>query len=110
MAKGCLTVRITIQTGMYLCMSAIVIRWCCVERPSPTNKRYARDNRLMILESPYWRNCLAPRCRLFASWGCIRSQWFGCSPIKAERELGSERRETVRFLSTIFEKIARTKP
>ena len=28
------------------------------------------------------------------SWGCIRSQGFGCSPIKVVRELGSERRET----------------
>ena len=29
-----------------------------------------------------------------------RSQGLGCSPIKAARELGSERRETVRSLST----------
>ncbi len=36
------------------------------------------------------------RCRLIASWGWRRSQGFGCSPIKAVRELGSERRETVR--------------
>ncbi|OTO14025.1 hypothetical protein A5882_002448, partial [Enterococcus sp. 4E1_DIV0656] len=34
-----------------------------------------------------------------ASWGCSRSQGLGCSPIKAARELGSERRETVRSLS-----------
>ena len=40
-----------------------------------------------------------PRCRLIASWGCSRSQGLGCSPIKAVRELGSERRETVRSLS-----------
>ena len=32
-------------------------------------------------------------------WGCSRSQGLGCSPIKAARELGSERRETVRSLS-----------
>ena len=44
---------------------------------------------------------LAPRCRLIASWGWIRSQGFGCSPIKAVRELGSERRETVRSLSVV---------
>ena len=31
--------------------------------------------------------------------GCSRSQGLGCSPIKAARELGSERRETVRSLS-----------
>ena len=47
------------------------------------------------------RGGLAPRCRLITSWGCIRSQWFGCSPIKVVRELGSERRETVRSLSVV---------
>ena len=41
------------------------------------------------------------RCRLIASWGCSRSQGLGCSPIKAVRELGSERRETVRSLSGV---------
>jgi hypothetical protein len=30
-----------------------------------------------------------------------RSQGFGCSPIKVVRELGSERRETVRSLSAV---------
>ncbi|EDM85323.1 hypothetical protein RUMOBE_04124 [Blautia obeum ATCC 29174] len=44
---------------------------------------------------------MAPRCRLIASWGCSRSQGLGCSPIKAVRELGSERRETVRSLSGV---------
>ncbi len=33
------------------------------------------------------------------SWGWRRSQGLGCSPIKVARELGSERRETVRSLS-----------
>ena len=46
-------------------------------------------------KSPYRRHCLAPRCRLIASWGWSRSQGLGCSPIKAVRELGLERRETV---------------
>src|SRR5882724_2947767 len=32
------------------------------------------------------------RCRLVASWGWSRSQGLGCSPIKAVRELGLERR------------------
>ena len=32
------------------------------------------------------------RCRLVASWGRSRSQGLGCSPIKAVRELGLERR------------------
>jgi len=33
--------------------------------------------------------------------GWRRSQGFGCSPIKVVRELGSERRETVRSLSAV---------
>ena len=33
--------------------------------------------------------------------GCSRSQGLGCSPIKAVRELGSERRETARSLSGV---------
>src|SRR2546430_6221902 len=61
-----------------------------------TDKRYARDNRLIESKSSYRRLGLAPRCRLIASWGWRRSQGSGCSPVKAVRELGSERRETVR--------------
>ena len=57
------------------------------------------DNRLITPNSSHRRSGLAPRCRLIASWGCSRSQGLGCSPIKAVRELGSERRETVRSLS-----------
>ena len=48
------------------------------------------------------------RCRLFASWGCSRSQGLGCSPIKAEHELGSERRKTVRSLSNISVRALKT--
>ena len=73
-----------------------VCAWKC--RRS-TDKSYPGDNRLISPKSPHRRGGLAPRCRLIASWGCIRSQGFGCSPIKAVRELGSERRETVRSLS-----------
>src|ERR1700745_1583982 len=64
-----------------------------------TAKRYPGDNRLIFPKSPYRRDGLAPRCRLVASWGRSRSQGLGCSPIKAVRELGLERRETVRSLS-----------
>src|SRR5271156_4839103 len=64
-----------------------------------TAKRYPGDNRLIFPKSPYRRDGLAPRCRLVASWGWSRSQGLGCSPIKAVRELGLERRETVRSLS-----------
>ena len=60
-----------------------------------TNNRYSGDNRLIALESSYRQRGLAPRCRLILSWGCIRSQGSGCSPVKRVRELGLERRETV---------------
>ena len=73
-----------------------VCAWKC--RRS-TDKSYPGDNRLISPKSPHRRGGLAPRCRLIASWGCSRSQGLGCSPIKAVRELGSERRETVRSLS-----------
>src|SRR5579863_2769964 len=66
-----------------------------------TAKRYPGDNRLIFPKSPYRRDGLAPRCRLVASWGRSRSQGLGCSPIKAVRELGLERRETVRSLSVV---------
>ena len=55
----------------------------------------------MIPKSPHRRDRLAPRCRLITSWGWSRSQGFGCSPIKVVRELGLERRETVRSLSAV---------
>src|SRR5688500_19402582 len=69
------------------------------KRRRSTDKRYPGDNRLIFPKSPYRRDGLAPRCRLVASWGRSRSQGLGCSPIKAARELGLERRETVRSLS-----------
>src|SRR3712207_6561143 len=72
-----------------------------------TDKRYAGDNRLMTPKSPYRRGRLAPRCRLITSWGWSRSQGFGCSPIKVVRELGLERRETVRSLSAVGERVLR---
>ncbi len=50
---------------------------------------------------------LAPRCRLIATWGGSTSQGLGCSPIKAVRELGSERRETVRSISDVGVRILR---
>src|SRR5690606_24420206 len=64
-----------------------------------TDKRYAGDNRLIAPESSHRRRGLAPRCRLITSWGRRRSQGSGCSPVKVVRELGSERRETVRSVS-----------
>src|ERR1700752_1268631 len=69
------------------------------KRGRSTDKRYPGDNRLILPKSPHRRQGLAPRCRLVAAWGRSRSQGLGCSPIKAVRELGLERRETVRSLS-----------
>ena len=96
-AEGSLTARQTRRADTKVGLSDPAVReWNC--RRS-TDKSYLGDNRLISPKSPHRRGGLAPRCRLVASWGCIRSQGFGCSPIKAARELGSERRETVRSLS-----------
>ena len=96
-SEGCLTARPTSRAGTKVGLSDPAVReWNC--RRS-TDKSYLGDNRLILPKSSHRRQGLAPRCRLIASWGWSRSQGFGCSPIKAVRELGSERRETVRSLS-----------
>jgi hypothetical protein len=58
--------------------------------PSGARRRYS------LHHAKSWTNV---RCRLIASWGWRRSQGFGCSPMKAVRELGLDRRETGRSLS-----------
>ena len=99
MAKASLTARVTIRAETKVGHSDPVgSEW---KAHRSTDKRYAGDNRLIPPKSPHRRGCLAPRCRLIASWGWSRSQGFGCSPIKAVRELGSERRETVWSLSAV---------
>ena len=98
-AKASLTARMTVRAVTKVGVSdPAVCEWKC--RRS-TDKSYPGDNRLISPKSPHRRGGLAPRCRLIASWGCIRSQGLGCSPIKAVRELGSERRETVRSISGV---------
>ena len=100
-AKAILTARVTVRAGTKVGVSdPVVSKWKCHRS---TDKSYPGDNRLISPKSPHRRGGLAPRCRLIASWGWIRSQGFGCSPIKAVRELGSERRETVRSLSVVGE-------
>ena len=97
-AEGSLTARLTGRAGTKVGLSDPVEReWNCHRS---TDKSYPGDNRLISSKSPHRRGGLAPRCRLIASWGWRRSQGLGCSPIKEARELGSERRETVRSLST----------
>ena len=100
-AKASLTARMTVRAVTKVGVSdPAVCEWKC--RRS-TDKSYPGDNRLISPKSSHRRGGLAPRCRLVASWGCSRSQGLGCSPIKAVRELGSERRETVRSLSVVGE-------
>ena len=97
-AKASLTARMTVRAVTKVGVSdPAVCEWKC--RRS-TDKSYPGDNRLLSPKSPHRRQGLAPRCRLIASWGWSRSQGYGCSPFKAVRELGSERRETVRSLSS----------
>ena len=98
-AEGSLTATPTGGAGTKVGLSDPVVRkWDCHRS---TDKSYPGDNRLITPKSSHRRSGLAPRCRLIASWGCSRSQGLGCSPIKAVRELGSERRETVRSLSGV---------
>ncbi len=97
-AEGSLTVTPTGGTGTKVGLSDPVVLSgnAIAQRIKAT-----LDNRLITPKSSHRRSGLAPRCRLIASWGCSRSQGLGCSPIKAVRELGSERRETVRSLSGV---------
>ena len=98
-AEGSLTARRTGRAERKLGLSdPAVFEW---KSRRSTDKSYLGDNRLISPKSSHRRGGLAPRCRLVASWGWSRSQGFGCSPIKAARELGSERRETVRSLSIV---------
>ena len=96
-AEGSLTATPTGGAGTKVGLSDPVV----LSGHRSTDKSYPGDNRLITPKSSHRRSGLAPRCRLIASWGCSRSQGLGCSPIKAVRELGSERRETVRSLSGV---------
>ena len=98
-AEGCLTARVTIRAETKVGLSdPAVFEW---KSRRLTDKSYLGDNRLISPKSPHRRGGLAPRCRLVASWSGSTFQGLGCSPIKAARELGSERRETVRSISGI---------
>ena len=99
MAQAGLTVRRTCQADAKAEHSEPTVHVRCGRRLP--DKSYPGDNRLILPKSSHRRQGLAPRCRLVASWGWRRSQGSGCSPVKAARELGSERRETVRSLSVV---------
>ena len=93
-AEGSLTATPTGGAGTKVGLSdPVEFKWECHRS---TDKSYPGDNRLITPKSSHRRSGLAPRCRLIASWSWSRFQGLGCSPIKAVRELGSERRETVR--------------
>ena len=96
-AEGSLTGRQTCRSDTKVGLSdPVESKWKCHRS---TDKSYPGDNRLISPKSSHRRGGLAPRCRLIASWSGSTFQGLGCSPIKAVRELGSERRETVRSLS-----------
>ena len=96
-AEGSLTATPTGGAGTKVGLSdPVEFKWECHRS---TDKSYPGDNRLITPKSSHRRSGLAPRCRLIASWSWSRFQGLGCSPIKAVRELGLERRETVRSLS-----------
>ena len=98
-AEGSLTESQTRQSGTKVGLSdPVASKW---KGHRSTDKSYPGDNRLISPKSPYRRGGLAPRCRLVASWRWRSFQGLGCSPIKAARELGSKRRETVWSLSVV---------
>ena len=104
-AEGSLTASRTGRAGTKVGLSdPVASKW---KGHRSTDKSYPGDNRLISPKSPYRRGGLAPRCRLITSWGWSRSQGLGCSPIKVVRELGSERRETVRSISIAGERYMR---
>ena len=98
-AQGSLTARVTTRAESKDGLSDLT--FCVWKRRDLSDKSYPGDNRLVKSKSSHRRLRSAPRCRLIASWGWIRSQGSGCSPVKAVRELGSDRRETGRSLSAV---------
>ena len=96
-AEGSLTARPTSRAGTKVGLSdpAVPYGRAVAQRIKATLGITGLSPPRVHIDGEVWH----PRCRLIASWGCSRSQGLGCSPIKAVRELGSERRETVRSLS-----------
>ena len=97
--EGCLTARLMSRAGTKVGLSDPVVPYgrAIAQRIKGT----PGITGLIPPKSSYRRRCLAPRCRLITSWGCSRSQGYGCSPMKVVRELGSDRRETGRSLSAV---------
>ena len=73
--------------------------WHCMEGHRSTDKSYPGDNRLISPKSSYRREVWHLDVGSSHPGAGVGPKKLGCSPIKAVRELGSERRETVRSLS-----------
>ena len=73
-----------------------------METPSLKDKRYSGDNRLIppqeLISTGWFGTSMSARHMPGLEEG---PKGLGCSPIKVARELGSERRETVRSLSIV---------
>ena len=99
MAKACLTARRTCQAETKVGHSdPVVLRGRAIDQrikgtPGITGLSPLRDH----IDGEVWH--LDVDSSHPGVW--IIFQGFGCSPIKVVRELGSERCETVRFLSTV---------
>ena len=98
-AEASLTARLTGRAVTKVGVSdPVVCEWKCHRS---TDKSYPGDNRLISPKSPHRRGGLATSMSAHRILGLYSVPGFGCSPIKAVRELGSERRETVRSLSVV---------
>jgi len=69
-----------------------------IKRYRPGITAWSPPQELQQSTGKFWQPSMSGS---IASWGWSRSQGYGCSPFKAVRELGSERRETVRSLSAV---------
>ena len=98
-AKASLTARVTARAVTKVGVSdPAVCEWKC--RRS-TDKSYPGDNRLISPKSSHRREVWHLDVGSSHPGAVVGPKGLGCSPIKAVRELGSERRETVRSLSVV---------
>src|ERR1041384_518533 len=80
----------------YVHPGPLVLRTAPLNSPTPTADR---DRTVSRRSEPSSRTTLIGEQP--NPWDLLQPQGFGCSPIKVVRELGSERRETVRSLSVV---------
>ncbi len=98
-AEASLTARLTGRAVTKVGVSdPVVCEWKCHRS---TDKSYPGDNRLISprvhIDGEVWHLDVGSS----HPGAVFGPKGFGCSPIKAVRELGSERRETVRSLSVV---------